>query len=350
MSSAITLTSLFDKIGVNFRLFDLGTGRRKLDLATWQGVEERGASYPTPYLRHAWLAIVFWPEQQYQASSVWFIRLPLDEQAKLVQSERDRFVRMVMVALGNNLEAQQQNKQIQAVLENNPFVFTPTPEKQASINSHLKRVFKLPMSEHHQPAMNYLQAPESGLWQDLAVQGLADVCARWSETTEHKALGNGISQLGSEPLKHLSQCLENEMLDEPLSKLFLQRLMDTLAGEDDNRTDILNSCLRALSQSQSASYRQAACQALLAQPEALDVELLAALATRFGDCISQPELCLTYLECLAKAGDQAFVGMVGELLYHSQLRSNIWQALRSPERSERLAQALGVLMSPPTEH
>src|SRR5690554_8199256 len=56
-------------------------------------IEQQKQSYPTPYIKHAWLGIVTWHKQQPGKHHIWFVKLPLDERNLLELDPRNAFLR-----------------------------------------------------------------------------------------------------------------------------------------------------------------------------------------------------------------------------------------------------------------
>ena len=81
--------------------------------------------------------------------------------------------------------------------------------------------------------------------------------------------------------------------------------------------------------------------------EATDVELLAVVVSKCQADLAEDGVLSAFLEACAL--DQGvFNALVGELMYQQDLRRAILNLLRSPQRSDRLAQAFGELLQAQT--
>lgn len=336
-----SLHQLLDTIGVSYRWYDMGRRIQRLDAAVLRRVEEQGERHPTPYLGKAWLGLTFWHPDAPQQPSIWFLCLPLDEQGQLVLGARDEFLQHLLVALGNNLEAQQQQENLHAVLEGNPYTFTPTPEKQASFQAKLTTKLKQPTSQYYSQALAYLRSEAIDGWEHVGVQGLADICARWQEPTHHRALLGAIQKLPTSAFNALCACLEHENIDHKLAQGLQQRLQQALK---ESHTSVAANALRALNASQATGIIEQTLNEIVANQQALpNIEILATLASRYPQHIVRPPYVAPFLEACAQQGPTAFQQLLADLLYQPDLRADLLQAFRQPERSDTLAAAIGQL-------
>ena len=352
MTQAIeTLGQLFAQMQVNVRCYDLGRRVEKLTKEQFQCFEELRKPYPRPHLQHALIGVVFWQQQTIKQPSVWCLRLPLDEQGLLIPNERDRFLQHLLIAVNNNLNAEKKQEQLKAVLEGNPYTFTPPQEKQAAFNAKIKVSLKLPASQYFAPTLEYLQGSYYSQWQNVALQGLADVAARWQQTDCQKALLKALPEVPVSVLVSLCQCLENEAIDALIAETLLQRLQQVLgasANSGENNATIA-ACLRGLSFSVSATHIQTAVDSVLhsgTPTDAVDIEVIATLATRLAPQLLSGGNPLVFMELLAQHSEQAFIGVMSELLYQPAIREPFLSGMRLPDRSETLSRAIGALLQP----
>lgn len=346
-----TLGQLFKKMQVQVRYYDLGRRVEKLSKEQFQSFEELRKAYPRPHLQHALIGVVFWQKDTIEQPSVWFLRLPLDEQGLLIPSERDRFLQHLLVAVNNNLNAAKKNEQLNAVLEGNPYTFTPATEKQAAFNAKIKVSLNLAPSQHYSAALNFLNSSDYNQWQNLALQGLADIAARWQQADTRSALLKSLPILPAGVLISVCQCLENEAIDALLTEVLLKRIQTELSKGDGNNESnaIVAACLRGLSFSVSVSNIQQAVDAVLHSCNAempLDIEIIATLATRLSPQLLSGGNPLVFMELLANHNEQAFIGVMSELLYQPAIREPFINAMRLPDRSEKLSKAIGALLQP----
>ncbi len=341
--SITTIGQLLEQMGVVTRVFDLGRHIQELNVDTFASFEQQAIPYPAPYLHHAWIGLLFWDPDTPEIPLLWFVKLPLDEQGKLVPSERDQFLQQLLVALGSNIEASKQGKQLAAVLEGNPYVFKPSPERQAAMHAKANLLLNNPPSSFYPAARDYLQS-DLQQWQHLGLQGLADLCVRWSE--HQTALIHAIATLPAEPLTTLCYCLENEVINGALGKALSQRVVAELETTDLNEP-LLAALIRGVSQCRALELRNKLLSRVLTSEANQTIEVLAAIGTRCSNGLTDPQLCLDFLEALCQQGQHSFNQILADLLYCAPIRPHILGAFRSPHRSEKLAQAIGALLSPP---
>ncbi|NOQ77883.1 MAG: DUF3549 family protein, partial [Gammaproteobacteria bacterium] len=162
MTTMSSIHQFFSDIGCHFQCYNTGRLIHAVDKQTFIDFEENNIAWQSPFLQQAWLAIVFWQEKPQTAQTqiesstsqtesstsktesstgqtesstsqtesstiqtepstnitksstnnhyVWFLKLPLDEQAKLNLAARDDFLRRLFDALGSYLDNVQRNK------------------------------------------------------------------------------------------------------------------------------------------------------------------------------------------------------------------------------------------------
>ncbi|MGH1372832.1 MAG: DUF3549 family protein [Cellvibrionaceae bacterium] len=340
-----SIGQLLEQMGVTTRVFDLGRHIQEIGADTFAKFEQQAIAYPAPYLHQAWIGLLFWDPDTPEIPLLWFIKLPLDEQGKINPHERDLFLKQLLVALGSNIKASKQGEQLAAVLEGNPYVFTPSPERQAAMHAKANQLLNNPTSDFYQPACDYLTS-DLQQWQSIGLQGLADLAVRHSE--HQSPLINAMATMPAEPLKRLCQCLENENLSGALGKALGARLTAELTQEDLDGS-LIASLIRGLSQCRALELRNRLLTQVLNSAAAELIEVLAAVGTRCGMDLCDPSLCLLYLERLCQQGQQSFNRVLADLLFCAPIRPHILTAFRNPERSTELAIAIGELLSPKAE-
>lgn len=346
MSAAIsTLYQLLENMQVNCRWFDAGHRISKLSQSQWQQFEEGQIAYPHPYLKQAYLGLAFWPEddQRKQQVQLWCLRFPLDEQGKLDLASRDQFLKHLLVALSSNLEAAKKNEQLTAVLEGNPYVFKPSEEKQANLHAIVSQQLKQPHSAFMSTVLEYFAKPEGDDWQQLGIQGLADLACRWQDYQNE--ICAAITNLPSPVLCSFCHCLEHHAINGIVADALLLRLESTI--EDSNAKAEQIALMRGISFCQDVTRVGKALNLVLSSPVIMDVEMLVSLSSRCSKQLVSEKYALVFLEHLAAAGNDVFAAVVQELLFQAPLREALLRFIRSPDRSETLSQAIGHLFSQP---
>lgn len=341
MSNAGTLSALIEEADFRLRWFDLGRRVRPVSRADAEAFEAGVAPWPFPYLRHAWTGLLLWPREGGEPV-VWFLRLPLDEQGKLQLPVRDGFLRRLNLALKTSGEAQEKQapaEALDAALQASGLLFEPAPERQASFHARSSLLLKRPTSEHFAKTLAYFEAPERVAWDQLALQGIADLAARWEEHRE--LLERRIPELAGPVFITLCQCLESEAIDHRIAGVIADRGRQVMASEDGNRAEIA-AAVRGLSHSVARGLRQDFLQDLLTSKAASDGEILAAIGSRCADDLESSELTALWLKALSSTQSQnTFNLLLSDLMYLPAVRSAILDAVRDPERPESVATAFG---------
>lgn len=342
MSAPVTtLYQLLDSMKVHCRWFDAGHRISKLSASQWQQFEDGQTAYARPYLKHAYLGLAFWPEddQRKQQVQLWCLRFPLDEQGKLDLASRDQFLKHLLTALSSNLEAAKKDEQLTAVLEGNPYVFKPSDEKQANLHAVVSQQLKQAHSAFMSTVLNYFAKPEGDEWQQLGIQGLADLACRWQD--HQNEICAAIPQLPSPVLCSFCHCLEHHAINGIVADALLARL----ENNDDKAEQI--ALLRGISHCQDNARIESALNIVLSSPVIMDVEMLVSLSSRCSQQLVSDKYALIFLEHLASAGNDIFAAVMQELLFQAPLREPLLGYIRSSNRSETLSQAIGHLFSQP---
>ncbi|RMG38934.1 MAG: DUF3549 family protein [Gammaproteobacteria bacterium] len=339
---SLTLTEFLESTGSQVRFYDLGRRVNALPKALFLAFERAELAYPYPMQQKAWFAMVQEPTDTANEPVIWFLRLDLDEQGKLVQATRDYLIRRFIESAAR----QRQGTDPGEAMRDNPYAFAPREDKMANFHAVLQRDLGLPPSQYFEHACDYLSGrPGWEQWSFVGYQGLADIAARQEDPALAALLTGAIPHLPDEPLIALSQCLENHPPAPDLARALNERL-GSATQDAAARPVLLASLLRALSLADPALLGSAVLRVLeLAQ--ASDPEVLAAIAGRCWPALRDPALAHHYLERLAsdEVEGQLFTHCVSDLLRLPEMRESILGVLRSENRSSRLATAFDRLLS-----
>jgi len=268
---------------------------------------------------------------------IWFLRFKLDEQGKLVQSTRDYFIHRFMELASEDTD----NTDLGKALEDNPFTFKPREDKMATFHAILSSDLNKTASSYFEHASDYFQG-KLGLdqWSFVGYQGIADVAAR-HHNKDHlrQALIKALPELPQEPLVALCHCLENRKPHKDLAEALYQQLEKQCENKDAS-AGLLAALLRSLSCAES-HLRDQAVDKLLSHALAQDVEVLAAVGGRCWEALFNNKLATQYLEVLSapEVGQDIFNHCLTDLLRMPQLQQNMLDVVRSPDRSEQIANA-----------
>ena len=339
MQEIHTISDFLRQTGSGFRVFDLGRRIVEVPVDDFIAFEKLEQPWATPLQGSAWVGITFYPEvgegvKEETEQAIWFLRFPLDESAKLMQEARDGFLRRLL-----EIAAAKLNPDLPEppnIMEDNALVFRPREDRMAVFNARAAKTLGLPASKFYDHARKYMQGTMGfDQWNFVGLQGLADFALRLDEHDNAAVLGAAIENLPEEVLVPLCHALESA----PLPGNVLQALQARIEAE--SSLPIQTALFRGISFTDNAQRRHVLLQ-LLQGPQGNEMELLAAIAARAWESLEDEEVCLLFLERLAEQvhGQDAFNGMLADLMFIPGLREPLFAGLRNPKRSEKLSVAL----------
>ncbi|MBD1389716.1 DUF3549 family protein [Neiella sp. HB171785] len=315
--------------GCHYTVYDMGRTVQRISKQQFVEFEQGALPYPYPIQGHACFAVVFSKPDQAQTPYLWLLKFAVDEVSKLIFSGRDDFIRMVVQALGEDIA----NADIDAeALNNHPYAFKPSTEKLAVLNARIRNKLHQPASIYYEPAYQYFchQPTESG-WQALGFQGIADLTERLDSDCA-AAIAKHLDQLPEPAFCALAQCLEHIELPAVIQQQLL--------SWPNNKRETF--WLRALTGAQQQPAAEAIAELL---DTSLSIDLLITLCGRHWRYFNQPERAVNLLESLLRCdqGNMVFAALVADLTAIPECRQATLQALRWPQRSAALSQAIGQL-------
>ncbi|NVK38721.1 MAG: DUF3549 family protein [Gammaproteobacteria bacterium] len=331
-----------------YRLFDVGRRIRKIDKAQFKQFEALESPYPFPYLQHAWLALYIAPPKQPDNETLMFLKWPLDEQGKLIPYVRDDLVQR-LIAL--NKQPLKVDSEIDDPLKDNSFAFNPDDVRRANLHAMIQASQHRKPSEHYDTVVKYLQAGTLNSealsnWQNLGMQGIADVAARVSD--HQSSLQACLANMPSEVYLAFAQCLEHHAVPFEIGKAAQTRLEKNCQAENENIS--VEASLRIIGACISDELRINAWQTWLDSAYAQDTGCILAFATRnYDDLAFMPERITDFLVTLAQLNGEGdftgFIKITSDLLYLPGIRNILLNALRSENRPEILSHAMHALLS-----
>jgi hypothetical protein len=338
-----TLIEFLQATGARVSIYDMGRRTVRIPGNQFLKFEKTLLPYPQPLQNHACFGLSMLDRSVSDEPVIWFLRLPLDEQGKLVQSSRDYFIqRLLEVAV----EKQAGRHSSTDAFKDNPYIFKPKEDRMAVFHARLAHDLGHAPSRYYAHSLDYFSGnPGWDQWSFVGYQGIADMAARVHETAISDLLVQAIPMLPQSPVIALCHCLENESLALPLSQGIMNRLEAELATSEPDLS-IITALVRGLSLSVAATIKEQMFELVMNSPYATHIELLAALSGRVWELLKQPEHASCYLEALAHspAGQSAFNHCLTDLLAIPGLRTPLLQAVRNPDRSDELASAFGAMM------
>ncbi len=386
MQQINSMQQFFSAINCHHQCYNMGRLVQAIEQATFLSFEQTKIPWQFPFLQQAWLAIIFWPNnlpagEMANAHYVWFLKFPLDEQAKLNQAARDDFLRGIFQALETFVSKRENDTTaadlhtLEKTMLDNPYGFQPKEEQMANFHALIKQQFSLAASPYYHAVQHYLSDPANfSQWQTLGFQGIADFSARLSEPYEDKdneqLITQAITHLPLPVFQAFAQCLENQKISAPLSQAIQQKLNITLAKHQqqgnrptENTHELISlatAAVRANAQARDKKSQQQLIIVLLTSAIATEIELLATIAGRCWLLINHDEILTLFLEALAintsihydnhpgieqdmqqKQTQSAFNMILSDLMFIPGIRPLILQKFRSSQRSEQLSQAIG---------
>lgn len=323
--------------GTNFRVLDMGRGLDELDTQAFLEIEGAQIPAPKPRQQHAWFAIVFWNTQAATQHYIWFLKLPLDERGLVVTASRNHFLQIIMDALGSSLADDTEKAQ---TLPDNPYSFVPPQSQMAQTNAKIKQMLSLSPSKGYALAKSYIQAPGVQDWQQIPVQGIADL-AFDLEGPLGETVAASFSALAPAFRDTLMQSCEVVPVHHALFDAFKDAL---------NSAEGMNlSALRGLALAEKDARLHAVIANVL-QNEHVNMDALSVLAARHYTQFDEALIKL-YFEQAAKVDDATnmqgalFQGLFADLVQIPALRPHVLLMLRDENRSALLSSAIGSLFS-----
>ncbi|ATC98945.1 MULTISPECIES: DUF3549 family protein [Pseudoalteromonas] len=331
-----SLGELLDNAGTTWRVFDMGRRIQKIDKQTFSQIENNQIPYPFPLQQHAFLAIQFWNSHETETPYIWFLKMPLDEQSKLVQASRNHFASMVLEALGNQLTG---NDEAQSQLDNNPYVFTPNANKLAAFNAIIKKELKQSASTYYEHVELYFSGKLGfNEWQQLGLQGIADFAMRLTDTNQNNLI-KALDQLPQPVVNSLAATLEHSAISVALTEALYVQFEN--AVKQQNSENIIN-YLRMMSNTSATGILERAVAILVTTPTLLNLDTVLTLTGRCWHVLENHVVAL--MDYLASEHDQdVFGGIFADLVAIPSLRPHMLAMIRMQNRSEALSRAIGKL-------
>ncbi len=338
-----TLVQFLGGLSPEMRLFDMGRRITEISSEDFLLIENGVTPYPLPLQRHIWLALLFPQADSQRETSAWFLKLPLDEQAKLNQFARDDLMQRLLERMGENAASKIVPDPVATALQDNPYSFKPRDELLAVFHAKVSRLLETPVSKHHDHALAYFRG-ELGWdqWSFLGYQGIADIAARIDEDDTTALLKAAIPELPARPLEALCQCLEHARPSVGLASALAATATAQLeSGQPE--TVIIAAAIRGVSNCQSAAVRDRLLTTVLSHPVSRKGAILTAVSGRAWEALKTRELASAFLTQLAEnsEGQSLFNQCLSDLLYIPGMREPLLHALRAPERPPTLSEAVG---------
>lgn len=339
-----TLGEFLNQSGAQYRIFDMGRRVVKIAHRDFNEIEQTLTPYPYPMQKKAHFGIVFWNPALAEKHYVWFLSFPLDEQGLLIQAARDEFLVMLLDRVGECMLAANEGEKIEGALKDSPYTFKPREDKMAAFHAQASHQLQLPASQYYSAALAYFTGQtEQDQWQNLAMQGVADVAMRLKDKQHVDHFIAALPHLAEPALITLCQHFEHRALPTPLVAALSQQLKQQLTQAEPNIA-LIAAYLRAVSYSPAHGLVDEMVISTLSHDHVgRHIDILATISGRLWRVLEQEAICQLFVTQLAEneAGQQGFSHIIVDAMYMPGLRDPIMAVLRSPERTPALSHCVG---------
>lgn len=339
MSQISTISEFLLQAGTEYRVFDMARTIRKVSTQAFMDTENNLTIPQYPRAQHAWYSILFWNKNLSNQHYIWFLKLPLDEQGLIMPAGRNHFLQIIVEALGQQLEhAEQKNGQ----LPDNPYRFIPNQQQLADFNSISRHHLNLSHSDHYHIALNYFNNPKDVDWQQVPLQGIADIAANMTNSDISKLLCRNFLNLADEVKFALLTSLENQKVEIKLVEQIALWLAENSASPVHWQHG-----LRALCQSPCKGLVIQLIEKVLHSPLADNADLLTVISGRLWSSLSNESILKQYLQAVLKVDPRhhLFGAIYRDLVQIPEMRNHLLDMLRWADKSPELTTAVGKLFS-----
>jgi len=336
MAQVNGISDFLNQAGTQFKVFDMGRRIEEIKQADFLSFEQGETPYPLPLQQQAWLGFLVWTEDKSSELVIWFLRFPLDAAGKLTKGIRDDFV--LRLINKDDGEAPQQD-------ETNPYGFNPKQEHMASFHAKAAKLLEQSASSYYEHAKDYFAGkPGYDQWAFVGFQGIADLACRLDEEDNSALIANAIENIPAQPFEALAQCLEHEKIDAQLTRAIVNHINREF---EKNEVDgnFISLCIRALSNTQDPTQLELTLNKILTTKIGTHPEVLASISGRCWLALKNETTVNLFLEALANCneGQDFFNLVIVDLINIPGMQECILNAVKFPQRSEKLSQAIGEL-------
>jgi len=342
-----SLNALLESTGLKYRWINMGRGIRSINNELFDSIESCHTPYPWPLEYQAWFALVVWNPGKDQQHTIWFFKLPLDEQGLIIPPARDTLITELLVMLGiltkKTSEATTQENQ------SSLYTFDPDDLQKAAIHAKVSKMLAEPPSAWFQTVSDYLSNEKSNItWSSLGLQGFADIAERVSEKQISSLIANALPWVDAPVFEALCNFLKNKKISTHLATAISTRLNQTLSNTQKEALPASFFCsgTAATAQAESNESIIQCINNVLASPAGSQTMVLQSIGLYCWTALKQGELMKVYLDKLASLpnGQAVFNQQVADLMFVPDMRSLVLAQFRNPERSEKLGISIGGFM------
>lgn len=336
MKNLSTLFELVQTAGCDYCIYDIGRRVVEIPKSEFEHFENAQQAYPYPIQKTARFALVYWPLGQTDNPFIWFMNLPLNEESMLIEASRNHFVAIIQEAMGNKITEQGEQQ-----LPDNPYIKAPDAKKLAMVNAKLKYKLQLPPSSYLADCISYLSHENWEQWQNLAVQGWADLLVRLEDPKIQQLFDHGFFEFPAQMKTELASLIEHQTLSRATNRRIIRQLQNTHV-EKQEQLDLMR-CLSGWSTENE--FNQYLTQVLNTE-QSLDADLLAVISARCFEALADPLLLTLYLEQIADHSAQGlFEALFTDLVAIPNLRRCIFALLQNPSALPKTRAALSEMVA-----
>lgn len=337
-----SITHFLESGEFEYRVFDMGRKVTPISSDDFDEIENQEVLYPYPLQQKAWLALLFWSNdnssKEKQEPVIWFLQFPIDEMGYLKQDARDGFLIGLLEQAGKNIQSKLSGGLVSDELNESPYAFKPLEDRLALFHAFATRALGQSPSRYYDATREYLSGSLGfGQWQFLGLQGIADVVVRLDQDDNEKILAKAISSMPDTPLEVFCRALENMTLGESLSEALEQKIMSLIKSEAIIEPLFLSMLMRASSGMGSKNQRERVLLAVLKSNAGKDVEILVAISGRAWNDLFSEKILSLFLLNLSNQDQKAFDAILKDLMMLPKLRSRIVRKLDNLHDLPKLA-------------
>ncbi|WP_456267820.1 DUF3549 family protein [Kushneria sp. AK178] len=201
-----TLVDLFAHADITPRIYHLGRRVVPCPIEHFRDFEAQQVAWSQPWQSQARVALVFAPTPD-SDPIIWCLALPLDEQSMLVPALRDQFLEQLMSTFQRTPDGSLALDSAAETLKDVAIALQPDDLTRALLHARIAHDLELPASRYHDTARDYyLKSDSPQAWQQLGLQGIADLVVRRTDDDE-TALAQRLADLPEQALVALCDCL-----------------------------------------------------------------------------------------------------------------------------------------------
>ncbi|GHC30784.1 hypothetical protein GCM10010082_26230 [Kushneria pakistanensis] len=330
-----TLVDLFTHADITLRIYHLGRRVTPCTIEQFRGFEAQQIAWPQPWQSQAQVALVFTPALE-REPIIWCLALPLDEQSMLVPALRDNFLEQLMSTFRREPDGSMALDSAAETLKDVAIALQPNDLTRAMLHARIAHDLELPASHYHETARTYYLGEDSTQdWQQLGLQGIADLVIRRTDEDE-RCLSRRLSELPDQAFIALCDCLAHAPIQQTS---LLDAMTDQHAAleADHPRQQAVMSAILASPLEQAGAWLET----LLHRSP--DATALAIIAARGWHHLEHERRSIDYLVSISQLAAHDFRVLVRDLTRIPRLRLPMIMAMKQASPGSPLGQQIDAI-------